>query len=39
VNIIAEEDGAPSVADIIGRPLLAAEDVTGEDLLAIKVSE
>jgi hypothetical protein len=38
VNIIAEEEGAPSVADIIGRPLLAAEDVKGEDLLAIKVS-
>jgi hypothetical protein len=39
VNIIAEEEGAPSVADIIGRPLLAAEAFNGEDLLALKVSD
>ena len=37
MNIIAEEEGAPSVADIIGRPLLTSEDFGGEDLLAIKV--
>lgn len=36
VNIIAEEEGAPSVADITGRPLLTSEDFGGEDLLAIK---
>ena len=38
MNIIAEEEGAPSVADIIGRPLLAAEAFRDEDLLALKVS-
>lgn len=39
VNIIAEEEGAPSVADIIGRPLEIASEVKAEDLLAIKVAD
>jgi len=36
-NLIAEEEGAPSVADIIGQPLVAAGG--GEDLLTIQVRD
>lgn len=34
-----EEEGAPSVADIIGRPLEVTSEVKAEDLLAIKVAD
>lgn len=37
-HLLQEEEGAPSVVDLIGQPRIASE-VKAEDLLAIKVAD